>query len=278
MLQDWIDHATDLSLTKADFFHGCRKIIRGVTLDFDNWDDDLHMPDVGFTKSKTSALMRNYYNEESIKAAMQLWTDRSRSNKYGSVGICTYNHYIKSGAGKDKSVDEFLKARGKSRGSIMGPCIQSIMLTYIKRGEAAIDVTYRTTEFFKKFPADLVFMRDQVLPQFNLPKVSRTRMYFANVTMHPMYFVTMAPHMQDPIAFLEKVRKKDPRFWEWIVKWTARYLVPKYARGIDKFAQAVRVRDDAKRRLEPYANRALQRYLTKNHPGIRGEMEEDNED
>ena len=60
-----------------------------------------------------------------------------------------------------------------------------------------------------------------------------------------MYFVTLLPSLDDPIAELEKIKAADRYFFDWIVKWTARYVIEEYHRGIAKFAQAQRVKKDA---------------------------------
>lgn len=270
MKNDWIKYSIDLARSRADFFSGARKIIRGHSVEFTRIKNDLTMADCGFTKSKSSMLRRNYLHSESINAAVMLWEKRKKQDKYGSVGFTTYNHFVKG------------DVKGATpRGSVFGPCIQSVCITYLKRDEYAIDVFYRTTEWFKKFPADLVFLRDELLAPFNLDfkKVKSLTFHFANITMHPMYFVTIIPHLDDPIAELERIKKADRKFYDWIVKWTARYLIKKYEHGILKFAQALRVQMDAKARIDTRTAKKLSAYLEKNHPGYtRTRFGEDGED
>ena len=78
-----------------------------------------------------------------------------------------------------------------------------------------IDVFYRTTELLKKFPADLVFIRDVLLEGFNFDgmKFEGMNCHFANITVHPAYFSTIIPHLDDPITELEKIKKKDLYFY-----------------------------------------------------------------
>lgn len=264
MKRDWIDNCMVLAATPADFYSGARKIIQNVHFTFNRLQDSLVMADCGFTKSKMSMLTRNYLHEESRAAAVKLWDRRMEQDKYGSVGFTTYNHFMKGdvqGATK--------------RGSVMGPCIQSVTLTYLDKKPRAtqLDVFYRTTELFKKFPADLVFLRDVLLEPFDFAPapIQRINFHFANVTCHPMYFVTIIPHLSRPMNELDLIRKKDPHFFDWTVKWTARYLVPEYFRGIQKFAQAMRVRQDALDRIPSALKKDLVRYLKKHHPGYRNE-------
>lgn len=326
MLEDWIKHSLSLARTEADFYSGARKIIRGKSVVFRTVTDDLTLADCGFTKSKQSMLVRNYLNEESRDAAVELWKGRLARAKYGSVGFSTYNHLIKGGGlrnpwersakftgvprveggtmgGRSPRLPrghareckcaqckafydrELLKKKAErktvNRASVMGPCIQALTLTLVKKGEVGIDLFYRTTEFFKKFPADLVFIRDVLLPPFKLgDTVTEMRFHFANITLHPMYFVTIIPHLDDPVRELERIRKEDKYFFDWIVKWSARYLCKEHNRGIDKFAQALRVQKDARERITGARLRKLVQYLNDHHPGYRNEYvapEEDEE-
>src|SRR3546814_3565622 len=63
-------------------------------------------------------------------------------------------------------------------------------------------------------------------------------------------------------------------FYDWIIKWTARYLCEEHYRGIAKFAQALRVKVDADKRIKGKARRKLTEYLRENHPGHRNDYEE----
>jgi hypothetical protein len=93
-----------------------------------------------------------------------------------------------------------------------------------------------------------------------------------------MYAVTIMPHMEDPIEFLEDLKDKDPYFWKWIVKWTGRYLCEEYAHGIKKFSQALRVAKDAEDRLSPEQFKGLQEYIREEHPGFERSTYKDSED
>jgi hypothetical protein len=205
-------------------------------------------------------LMKNYYHKESIDVAVELWERRKKQRKYGSVGFTCYAHFIKGDPEKKSK-----------RASVMGPCIQSVTLTYGPKHTTTVDVFYRTTEWFKKFPADLVFLRDDLLSEFNFEgcPIERINFHFANITLHPMYFVTVLPLTPKPKAMFESVRP-DERFWIWCIKWTARYLCEEYEHGIAKFSQALRVQMDAKNRLTPKQQERLANYIRKHHPGIRG--------
>lgn len=275
MKTEWVDEVLKLSRRKADFYSGCRKIIRGKSIRFDDlWDhkDPLILEDAGYTRAKMSHLKRLYVHEESIEAALMLWKLRRDKPAYGSVGFTCYNHFLKNDAVKKSK-----------RASVMGPCLQSVVITQVKGGKNAsyfIDVFYRTTELLKKFPADLVFIRDVLLKDFDFSGMEFLGLtcHFANITVHPQYFVTAIPHMEDPIAELEKIKEKDEYFYNWIIKWTARYLCEEHYRGIAKFAQALRVKMDADKRIRGRRRRELVQYLRDNHPGHRNDYEEQDGD
>lgn len=264
MKREWVDKALQFSRTEADFYSGCRKILRDRRVTFYEFDGTLVMADAGYTKSKTTMLTKNYLHAESRAVAIDLWARRKAQAKYGSVGFTCYNHFVKGG-----SID----AKRSKRASVFGPCIQSVTLTWIDKKTVAVDLFYRTTEWLKKFPADLVFLRDVLLQGFDFTgmKVHSVTCHFANVTVHPMYFVTILPHIEDPVAELERIKEQDRYFYDWVVKWSARYVCDEYQRGIAKFAQAMRVRKDAMERIPPKRLRTLQKYFRDNHPGYRGD-------
>jgi len=275
MKDEWIKEVLKLSRRKADFYSGCRKIIRGKSIRFDDlWDhkDPLILEDAGYTGAKMSHLKRLYVHEESIEAALTLWKLRRSKTSYGSVGFTCYNHFVKNDAIKKSK-----------RASVMGPCLQSVVITQVKGGKNGayfIDVFYRTTELLKKFPADLVFIRDVLLRDFDFSGMDFLGLtcHFANITVHPQYFVTAIPHMADPIAELEAIKVRDKYFYEWIIKWTARYLCEEHYRGIAKFAQALRVKMDADNRIKGRLRKKLTKYLRDNHPGHRNDYQEPEED
>lgn len=266
MKEQFIKAACELSFAEADFFSGNRKILCNRSLTFEGpLLDDFDIADCGFTKSKLTMLRRLYLVQESIDAARKLWEERKKKSKYGSVSFHCFGHTIKS-------------EKTSKRGSKMGPCLQSVVLTWIpgrqrqSDGWTDITVSYRTTEFFKKFPADLIFLRDELLSQFDFTDVPirNIHFHFAGMTIHPMYFVTLVPHIPKPIKMLNQLRDEDPHFWDWIVKWTSRYICEEYEHGIQKFEQAKRVGLDAHRRIDPKTLERLQRYVRKHHSGFRG--------
>jgi hypothetical protein len=264
--QEWVDYCLGFAAEPADFYSGCRKILREKRMIYQQLDDSLTLADCGFTSHKMRYLMRAYMHEESLRVAVDLWGRRRIQDKYGSVGVTCYNHFIKS-------------EKTSKRASVMGPCIQSFTVTYLNKRTYAVDVFYRTTELLKKFPADLVFLREVLLPPFDFSGMALTEVncHFANVTIHPMYFATILPLIPDPVGALEVLREKDPYFWNWVNKWNARYVCDEFHRGIAKFAQALRVHKDARERILPDVLAEVQAYTRKHHPPIKTRFDEVNQ-
>jgi hypothetical protein len=257
MKEEWLRHCLTLSRRPASFYSGGRKIHREVKLRWTNALNDVSLEDAGFTRQKLAILNGDYYHPESHAMALSLWQRRLKQAKYGSVSFTTYNHTIK------RAPESTSK-----RGSVMGPCIQSVSITLMPNHRHRVDVFYRTTELYKKFPADIVLLNRILLPEFNLD-IERMTFYFANVTSHSMYFVTIIPLLEDPIQALTEIKKADPHFHDWIVKWSARYICPEHNRGIDKFAQAKRVQVDALNRIKEPLLGDLIKYFNDTHPGYR---------
>ena len=246
-----LSEAFDLIQVPAAFWSGCRKIIRGVDL---RWTElpAIDLADFGYTKSKLSMLRRHYVNEESLATAVRLWEGRRERDKYGSVSFTTYNHYVKS-------------EKKSPRGSVMGPCIQAVVITYLNKREYDISVYYRTTEFFKKFPADIALLHEMLARfDFGSMKCKLYHFHFVNLTLHPMYFSCMLPMASNRVLAMRSLKAIDSKMHDWVVKWLARYLIPKYAHGIQKFAQAMRTAQHAQGVLD---HAPLKAYLEKNHPG-----------
>ena len=266
MKSEWIDFCLKMMGTPANEFSGARKIIYDVQHTMTDLADDLQMGDAGYTKSKMSMLKRLYLVEESRDAVVPLWEKRLKQRKYGSVSFTCSGHTTKSDPTK-----------GSKRASVMTPCIQSMSLTYRGDHTTTAHAYYRTTEVFKKFPADIVFIRDVLLPPFGeMP--DRLTFFFAGVTVHPMYFATLAPNLEDPVGVLESIEEVDPKFWEWCVKWTARYTIEEYHRGIQKYAQGMRVHTMFHQLMDPDVLEELTEYVGDNHPGMSTEYVDPDEE
>lgn len=258
-LEQYVEQCRKACSTPSDIYHGSRKILSPWQFSFTHLDDSLTLADAGYTKNKLTILTKHYLHEESRRMAVALWERRRQQAKYGSVSFTTFNHFVKG----------TLDQRRSKRASIFGPCLQSVIITMLDKRRYTIAVPYRTTELLKKLAPDIVLLRDVLLTPFDFRglELQAVNFYFVNATCHAMYFTTIIPHLADPIAEFERIRRRDHYWWKWAVKWTARYLCPEYAHGIAKFAQSVRVKMDAHKRIPPATIRQLQEYLRANHPG-----------
>jgi hypothetical protein len=244
---EWVFRCLSLARKDADLWEAAqRKILRQRSITFEYWDDSLQLEDVGYKSAKLKQLERLYLNEESRAAAVELWMKRRCIARYGSVGFHCYNHFVKSAA----------------RDSEQGPCLQSVVITWLNKSEAGIDVGYRSTEWFKKFPADIVFLRDVLLEPFDLSGMQFTvTFHFANITIHPGYWATVLPHLPDPISVMERVREHDPQFHRVMFNWTRAYLCPEHSASIAKHTQSLRVQKHVLAAIKGSRRRALQTYL-----------------
>lgn len=255
MKERWIKICQKLSATDADFYAACRKIIRNVSVNFpaETWKNDLKLEDIGYTMNKLNRLKKDYVHKESHDKSVELWNHFLQSKGYRSTSFTTYNHIVKAGA---TSPSESIETRG--------PCLQSVVISLIPTGrgqrKAAVDVFYRTTELYKKFPADLLLI-DFLLEPFDFDEVplESIQMHFANVTCHPMYVIVPAAIAGDPVDFFEHIKDHDPKFFKECVSWTHKYLVT--SRGITKFAQAIATQKKALTQLEKYDNLHLIDYI-----------------
>src|SRR5262249_19548600 len=109
------------------------------------------------------------------------------------------------------------------------------------------NVTWRSTEIFKKFPADLVFLRDSLLVPFG--RVETVTCEIVNATVHPLYFANLIPHLADPVTEMEKVRRRDERFWRLAIRQAKDLLCGGTANA--NFAQAHRVNRHALGMMDP---------------------------
>ena len=131
--------------------------------------------------------------------------------KYGIIF-----HYIQSSHQGSRVVDgEIPEDRGI--GSVFGPCIQSVVITWIDPEISSVDVFWRSTEWFRKLPADLILITYFLLPPFQLKEFD-INCHFANITVHQMTFISFIPSLPDPIATLDLIKSKDPSFHRIVVR------------------------------------------------------------
>jgi hypothetical protein len=260
MFDDWIDFSVKLAIEPASFWSSNRKIFRNKIFTVKDLNN-INLEDGGYTKAKIGLLIKYYYHEESINIAQQLWKKRLSQSGYGSVSFTCFNHLVKGGS---------VNAARSIRTSVFGPCLQSIVLTKIDKNTSTVDIFYRTTEIVKKFSADVVFLREKLLmPNFEIPNLKEINFHFTNLTLHPMYFPILFIHLEDPIQELEIIKKKDRKYFDYLMICTGRYLIKEFMRGILKHSQSLHVRDQILDQLPKKIRLDLVDYIYKNHPGYK---------
>lgn len=245
MLKQWLTITRSVLAHKQGLHTAGKYIAHNVQATVSS--DDLLRPDItldmlGFQKKKLTMLKDYYYHEESIRVALLQLEHRRIKKTYGSTAFTTYNHFAK----KERPMH--------------GPCIQSVVLTHLPDGTINTNVYYRTTEVFKKFAADLIFLREVLLPQF--APTGDVSFHFANATYHPMYWVVSAPYLKDPISELEAISKLSPIVHRGILGWTKRFL--DQPESLLKFKQGFRVSKHLHRLLDPNKLKQLQAYVNLN--------------
>lgn len=253
MKREWIEICQKLAASKPDYRAGGKKIFRNVVFTFPDPLGPISFVEIGFTPVKMTVLKKNYIHEESRNSALSQWNNRDRDRRaHNSVGFSCYNHILKS-----HSVDP-----SNENSSVMGPCLQALTITQTVLGTAEVNVFYRTTEIFKKFPADLVLIRDHLLPGFDFSLVPLGSITFmiANVTVSPNYVIVPLQLSRDPIGFMESIREGDPTFHRASCKWILRL----FEGPTQKFNQARRTQNAAKRLMAEEARELLIGYSRNN--------------
>jgi hypothetical protein len=244
---EWLDHCLRLARRHSYIYAASRrKIVRDQRITFDGlWDNSLNVDDLGYTDMKMSQLTKLYLHEESRAAALELWQrrerNRKRKNKFQSVVFHCHAHESKTAGISGKQ----------------GPCLSSVTVTHIWSGRVEVNAFWRSTEIFKKFPGDLVFLRDVLLKPFG--RVSSVTCHIANVTVHPLYFLNLVPQLDDPLGKLQEIEKSDPDFHQRIVNET----FDQVCGGISNanFQSSQRVKKFALAKIDPKTLKDLKAYL-----------------
>jgi hypothetical protein len=242
---EWIYHCLRLAGRPSNIYSGSiRKIVRTQRIIFEDWDDSLNLDDLGFKNMKMSLLKNQYWHEESHAAALQLWQTRERNKKrrgrFQNVVFHCHAHNSKR-AGRT----------GKQ-----GPCLSSVVVTNLWRDRREVSAFWRTVEIFKKFPADLVFLRDVLLPEFG--RINSVTCEIANATVHPMYFLNLIPQLDDPLGKFREIEQSDPRFHQHIVDATFDQV---WGTSNAKLQQYQRVKKFALANTDPKTLKELKAYL-----------------
>lgn len=254
MRDEWLNLCMRLSCTPATYWSGGKKIIRQVSHRFSGLGP-LTIEEVGYSPVKMSLLRNAYVHQESRDAALDQWNNRKnyRPRAHWSTGFSCYNHTLKPHSAKG---DDY-----KGLSSTMGPCLQAVTISHTFEGTAEVDVFYRTTEIFKKFPADLILLRDHLLAGFDFERtpLAGITVWAANVTVSPTYVLTMLALIEDPEAALEEIREADQKLHRLFCRASFQLLTGPES----SFNQARRMQRAIKTMMADDEQRALIRYLKK---------------
>ncbi len=167
------------------------RIVQDVTFLAKNLPD-WRYSDWNYGSGKHKQLMRNYIDDEEFQRVQSLIKRRSQ-HKYTSLA---------------------LSLRGMRKNSrSQGWCMLAVVLTFAPDG-ISVETHYRTTEVVLKFAADIIFLRDYILPRLGIdPKrVKQFRFRFANCWIGGPYFAYLIDKT-DVVRLLEKVQECDPTFF-----------------------------------------------------------------
>lgn len=208
-LSHWANLALDLASTKTNERVGPKKVFRGITFSIKEIDDLIQLTNFGYVKNsprKRAQLKQHYYNEKSIDSAKDLFKKILEVKKSGSVSINF--HGTKTG---DKKQDF---------------CMCSMAITKLTKPKVRFDVFYRNVDIIKRFGADLIFLRDEVLPNFDMLPTDSINFYFSTVNLNPLFFPILVPYIDDWKGALYAIKHDDPRFYGDVIKWSYRFISP----------------------------------------------------
>jgi hypothetical protein len=232
----WIDVALSYARRPSPLIINSRKVHRNVHVTFYP-DEGLTVEDCGYTARKMRDLDCLYFHKESHATAVALWTGDKKPH---NVAFTTYAHLTKVSG-----------IHGKQ-----GPCLQCVTITRTPRGPVA-NAVWRSTELLKKFAADLILLRDVLLPAFG--PIFELRCEMHNCTIHPLDFLTLVPHLADPISEIERIRKGDARFHHYAVRDMRDLLCGGKTNA--NFARARRVKKRFLEKIDPDVLREVRAYL-----------------
>lgn len=175
---------------------GVRKIAADLAFELP-WEDltsgGLKYTDLCYTMAKERQLLRNYWNQDEVDAAIDKLQKRKHKD-HSSVSV---------------------QMRGREKDSrSQGYCMQNMVITMTKE-TVTVDIYYRSTELLQKFAADLVFFSTQLPPLFEKlgRKPSVVRMKFANVYLSAVFIPILARYEPRLYEFFMHLKRHDPRFF-----------------------------------------------------------------
>ena len=221
---EWASFVSELALDPPYLFAGSQAIYPNVEWEFDALtlleDKGMQLSNIGFTPTKIKQLTHHYINQPTIDRAKADLDDRLAGRKYGS-GVWDFRGEVKKTTKQDY-------------------CITAGVIAYYPpHKHTSIFINYRTVELIFRYRADLLFLRDVVLPQFELERMppDTITFRFVNCTIHPMFYVMLLVNLPDFDDHLDKMKEKNPKMYRQVARWTDIHLTGRYK----SYATAARV-------------------------------------
>lgn len=196
MINQWTELIWKVASTKTLVISGVRKIVSDIQFQL-TWDQlnscELKYSDICYTPSKEKQLLRNYWNEDEVEAAVEKLLSR-KGKVHSSVSI---------------------QLRGREKDSrSQGYCMQNMVIT-ITPEKSYVDIYYRSTEVIQKFLADLIFFSRMLPKIFDKIGVSPdlVRFKFANVYLSSVFIPIFIRYEENPDGFFLWLKRHDLRFY-----------------------------------------------------------------
>lgn len=252
MINHWRNFIWQASVAEPLLITGVRKVAA---------DQSFHLPyetllgsklryeDICYTKAKGAQLQRNYWDQESVDAAVEKLLSR-KGKPHSSVSIQL------QGQGKDSRSQGF--------------CMQNLVIT-MTPGTCSVDIYYRSTELIQKFLADLVFFSTKLPEIFQRldrnPTVIRFR--FANVYLSAVFMPIFLRYEPDQLGFFQALKRGDPKFFR-----TCGLATRRFFNETHNYTYRTRVKMFDYWKAHVIPNRSLQVLLS----GLKGEIIDDEGD
>lgn len=209
MIKHWRELIWAASTTKTLAITGVRKVAADQSFELP-WEalvaSKVRYEDICYTKAKGAQLLRNYWNQEYVDAAVEKLLGRA-DKPHSSISI-----QLQGGVKDSRS---------------QGYCMQNMVIT-LTPDTCTIDIYYRSTELIQKFLADLIFFAKQLPPIFE--KLGRTpttiRFKFANVYLSAVFMPIFLRYETDHLGFFQTLQRGDPKFFRTCGLATRRFFQP----------------------------------------------------
>jgi hypothetical protein len=208
----WMKRATKFLLEDDPFFKiGARRIYRNVQFELEPelfMDKQFDLETVSYTSHKMKSLEHHYLVQEDIEKAQVYLKGRMERRGYAST---TIRHH---GRPKKNTMSDF--------------CMATTTIVFCPQHKATyFEINWRSMEWIKRGRADIVFFHQYIVPAFKFITeqypIKSFSLYMHGITIHPMYFIMMCPHI-DWKDTIEKLMVRDKPYANDCMTWTNRYL------------------------------------------------------